>query len=168
MFFFIVSRLKFNLHKFNLYGVCTLFEEIKDFSLVAGCRPDKLPFIYLGLPVEQNMSRVVAWNLVIDRFQKRLSNWKAATLSIGGRSMLIKSVLGSLGIYFMSLFLMSVAVLRSWNHYVQFFWGGAYKNHKIWWVQWEMVLAGKNNGVLRLDVWWILILCFFKNGIGDF
>ncbi|GJT71751.1 hypothetical protein Tco_1031037 [Tanacetum coccineum] len=37
------------------------------------------------------------WGILADKFNKRLSNWKAMSLSFGGRVTLIKSVLGSLG-----------------------------------------------------------------------
>jgi hypothetical protein len=41
------------------------------------------------------MSRSQGWKVIIDRFHQKLSKWKANTLSIGGRFMLISSVLGS-------------------------------------------------------------------------
>ncbi|GKC44782.1 RNA-directed DNA polymerase, eukaryota, reverse transcriptase zinc-binding domain protein [Tanacetum coccineum] len=41
---------------------------------------------------------------LVDRFHMRLFSWKANLLSIGGRLTLIKSVLGSLGIYYLSIF----------------------------------------------------------------
>nr|GFC06786.1 reverse transcriptase domain, reverse transcriptase zinc-binding domain protein [Tanacetum cinerariifolium] len=44
------------------------------------------------------------WNPLVERFLKRLSNWKAKTLSFGGRLTLIRSVLGSLGVYYFSTF----------------------------------------------------------------
>ncbi|GJX08309.1 hypothetical protein Tco_0196241 [Tanacetum coccineum] len=50
------------------------------------------------------MSRVNAWNDVVERFTKRLSSWKAKILSIGGRYTLVKAVLGSLPLYYFSLF----------------------------------------------------------------
>lgn len=50
------------------------------------------------------MTRISGWKPIVDRVHKKLSNWKCAILSIGGRAMLIKSVLGAPGVYFMSLF----------------------------------------------------------------
>nr|GFC42944.1 RNA-directed DNA polymerase, eukaryota, reverse transcriptase zinc-binding domain protein [Tanacetum cinerariifolium] len=40
----------------------------------------------------------------VDRVRKRLSKWKMKTLSSGGRLTLVKSVLGSMLIFHMSLF----------------------------------------------------------------
>ncbi|GKA46359.1 RNA-directed DNA polymerase, eukaryota, reverse transcriptase zinc-binding domain protein [Tanacetum coccineum] len=56
------------------------------------------------------MGRIINWKVLIDRFKARLSGWKANLLSIGGRLTLIKSVLGSLGIYYLSIFKASEAV----------------------------------------------------------
>nr|GFC48720.1 RNA-directed DNA polymerase, eukaryota, reverse transcriptase zinc-binding domain protein [Tanacetum cinerariifolium] len=44
------------------------------------------------------------WDEIIDRVRRRLSKWKMKMLSIGGRLALLKSVLGSMPIFHMSLF----------------------------------------------------------------
>ncbi|GJT42856.1 hypothetical protein Tco_0951571 [Tanacetum coccineum] len=66
------------------------------------CSHDSLPFIYLGLPVGKIMRFCDGCSVVIDRFRDKLSCWKAKTLSIGGRVTLIKSILGSLPVYYLS------------------------------------------------------------------
>lgn len=53
------------------------------------------------------MNRDVNWNPVIQRFQKRLINWTVNFLSVGGRLMLIKSILNNISIYYMFVFKMS-------------------------------------------------------------
>lgn len=77
-----------------------------------GCKLDKLSSMYLGLPVGQNMSRVASWKLIIEKFKKKLNRWKVNTLSIGGRTILIRSILGSLGTYYLSLLFMPVVVAK--------------------------------------------------------
>ncbi|KAL7616380.1 hypothetical protein Lser_V15G02077 [Lactuca serriola] len=106
--FFMVSGLKVNIHKSKLYGVGVIYNQVEEMVKVTGCAPGKLPFKYLGLPVAENTSRVRSWQGIIDRYKKKLASWKLKMLSIGGRSMLLSSVLGSLGLYFMIMFLMSV------------------------------------------------------------
>lgn len=78
-----MSSLKINLQKPNLFGIGVDWKEITDFSGIFWCKPDKLPFDYLGLPVGQNMSRIVNWKSVMQKFFKRLSKWKINTLYIG-------------------------------------------------------------------------------------
>ncbi|GJQ93913.1 reverse transcriptase domain, reverse transcriptase zinc-binding domain protein [Tanacetum coccineum] len=55
----------------------------------------------IGIP---NNELCDGWNEVINRFRERLSALKAKALLIGGRLMLVKSALGSLPIYYLSLF----------------------------------------------------------------
>ncbi|GJS30681.1 hypothetical protein Tco_0491301 [Tanacetum coccineum] len=50
------------------------------------------------------MNHLVHWNGLIKKFKSKLSNWKANLLSIGGRSTLVNAILGSIGIYYMSIF----------------------------------------------------------------
>ncbi|GKB16180.1 hypothetical protein Tco_0850103, partial [Tanacetum coccineum] len=61
------------------------------------CGIREFPFTYLGLPIEENMRRIGAWNTVIEKFKKRLSEWKAKSMSFGGRLTLVKSVLALKG-----------------------------------------------------------------------
>ncbi|GJV00544.1 reverse transcriptase domain, reverse transcriptase zinc-binding domain protein [Tanacetum coccineum] len=65
-----------------------------------GCNIGEFPFTYLGLPIGENMRHVNAWITVVEKFKKRLSDWKAKTLSFEGRLTLVKSVLGSLPLYY--------------------------------------------------------------------
>ncbi|GKF23093.1 hypothetical protein Tco_0075415, partial [Tanacetum coccineum] len=58
------------------------------------------------------MSRTHAWEEVIDKVRSRLSRWKMKTLSIGGRLTLLKSVLGSMPIFHMSIFKAPLSVIR--------------------------------------------------------
>nr|KAJ0189190.1 hypothetical protein LSAT_V11C800417360 [Lactuca sativa] len=90
-----------------LLGVGVNQSEVIFLASITGCVAANFPFSYLGIPVGGSTSHIRSWDVIVDRFQKRLSNWKVKTLSIGGRLTLIKSVLGSLGIYFFSLFRMS-------------------------------------------------------------
>ena len=75
------------------------------------CKSGVLPFKYIGLLVGTSMSRCGVWQPLIDKFQRKLSSWKASTLSVAGRMVLCKSVLGSLDTYFFSLYKVSEAVL---------------------------------------------------------
>ncbi|XP_071713177.1 uncharacterized protein [Rutidosis leptorrhynchoides] len=99
-----VSGLKINMNKSFLYGIGVPHSEVESVALSLGCIAGKLPFLYLGMPIGHKMNKISAWDMVIDKFNKRLSDWKARTMSFGGRLTLIKSVLSSLPLYFFSLF----------------------------------------------------------------
>lgn len=70
------------------------------------------PFSYIGMRVGSNMSRCKSSDLIIKKMEDRLSTWKAKTLSIGGRLTLMKSVLGSLPLYFLSVFCALAMVVK--------------------------------------------------------
>nr|GEU71670.1 RNA-directed DNA polymerase, eukaryota, reverse transcriptase zinc-binding domain protein [Tanacetum cinerariifolium] len=78
-----------------------------------GCAILQAPFSYLGSKVGVLISHIQSWNEIVNNVAARLSRWKMQTLSIGGRLTLIKSILGSLPIYHMSLFKVPLKVLRN-------------------------------------------------------
>nr|GEU93489.1 hypothetical protein [Tanacetum cinerariifolium] len=59
-------------------------EEVHSIASAIGCLASQFPYTYLGLPIGAKMSRCHNWEPLIDRFQKRLSKWKANSLSFGG------------------------------------------------------------------------------------
>ncbi|GJV67471.1 putative RNA-directed DNA polymerase, eukaryota, reverse transcriptase zinc-binding domain protein [Tanacetum coccineum] len=89
--FYLTSGLKINIHKSNVYGVGVSDNEVHSMSNDIGCSTGSFPFTYLGLPIGANMNLTVSWKVLLDRFDARLSKWKANLLSIGGRLTLIKS-----------------------------------------------------------------------------
>ncbi|GJS32593.1 RNA-directed DNA polymerase, eukaryota, reverse transcriptase zinc-binding domain protein [Tanacetum coccineum] len=147
--FYLASGLQISVMKSKLYGIGATETELNHFDGLAGCKGEKLPFLYLGLPIGANMSRVSTWQPVIDKFSKRLSKWRANCLSIGGRSILISAVLGSLPTYYLSLFRMPRTVCNKLEAMrSKFFWGAEDTNRKIHWVKWDLVLDNKDRGGL--------------------
>ncbi|XP_071713312.1 uncharacterized protein [Rutidosis leptorrhynchoides] len=98
------SGLKINYHKSSLFGVGLEHSEVIHSARLIGCKVVSFPCIYLGLPVGAKMSKKINWKPVIDKFEKRLADWKARAMSFGGRLTLINSVLNSLPLYYFSLF----------------------------------------------------------------
>nr|GEV03416.1 RNA-directed DNA polymerase, eukaryota, reverse transcriptase zinc-binding domain protein [Tanacetum cinerariifolium] len=96
--FYLASRLKIIIHKSNIFGIGVTNDEISSMASRTGCDAGCFTFTYLGLPIGANINLTSSLQILIDRFQKRLSSWKANLLSIGGRLTLIKVVLGSLGV----------------------------------------------------------------------
>nr|GEU34701.1 reverse transcriptase domain, reverse transcriptase zinc-binding domain protein [Tanacetum cinerariifolium] len=147
--FYIASGLKINFYKSNVFGVGVSHNEIVSMAACTGCEAGSFPFSYLGLPIGLNMSRIANWQVLIDPFKARMSGWKANLLSICGHLTLIKSVLGSLGIYFFSIFKVPEMVIRSLESVrATFFWGGHENSKKLSWVKWSNTLASFDKGGL--------------------
>ncbi|GJT38775.1 hypothetical protein Tco_0938640 [Tanacetum coccineum] len=94
--FYLASGLKINIQKSNVYGIGVSDIDVSSMASNYGCALGCFPFTYLGLPIGSNISLTSSWHVLLDRFQSKLSSWKANLLSIGGRHTLIKDVLGNL------------------------------------------------------------------------
>lgn len=126
---------------------------------------------------------------MVDKFKKKLALWKRKCLSFAGRLPLIRSVLSSLPVYFLSLFKMLVGIARSIDKIQSnFLWGGTELRRKIHLVSWKEAclsklqrkLGVKNlrkvNDFLLIKWWWRYgreenaswkqVLCSKYGGIG--
>nr|KAJ0196886.1 hypothetical protein LSAT_V11C700362410 [Lactuca sativa] len=116
--FYLISVVRINLHKSNLYGVGVSGDEVTNLASFTGCHP-LLPFSYLGIPA------------IVDHFKKRLSSWKMKLLFIGGQLTPTKSILGSLGTYFLSLFRIPTIVCHFLETFRSCFFLGVSKTSNI-------------------------------------
>ncbi|GJV06889.1 RNA-directed DNA polymerase, eukaryota, reverse transcriptase zinc-binding domain protein [Tanacetum coccineum] len=110
------------------------------------------PYFQSSCPsVGFNMAATTNWDFLIDKFSKRLSNWKASMLSIGGRTTLLSSVLGSIGTYYCSIFPMPSSIYKKLESLrSKFFWGSNVDGNKIPWIAWNTALASKVHGGLGI------------------
>ena len=108
--FELLSGLKINFKKSHLCGVEVLEQFIEVAAIKLKCGKSAIPFKYLGIPLVANPKRIKTWEPFIDRFKKRLANWKSWYLSIGGRLTVIKPALSNLPVYFLSFYKMPVIV----------------------------------------------------------
>ncbi|GJS98303.1 hypothetical protein Tco_0819473 [Tanacetum coccineum] len=136
--FFRASGLRINMCKSKIMGVNVEDGMVKNAASKLGCLVLKTPFTYLGTKVGGNMSRKQAWKEVVDKVLSRLSRWKMKLLSIGGRLTLLKSVLGSMPIFHMSIFKVPSSILKSLESIrSRFFNGQDPKSNKASWVKWN-------------------------------
>ncbi|GJR77917.1 RNA-directed DNA polymerase, eukaryota [Tanacetum coccineum] len=147
-----VSGLKINMNKSKIMGTHVDHGKVACAANKLGCLILKTPFLYLGTYVGGNMNRLKSWDDIIDRVKSRLSKWKMNMLSIGGRLTLVKSVLGSMPIFHMSLFKTPSGILRKLESIrSKFFNGIDGSKNKVSWVHWDKVLAHKDNGGLGVS-----------------
>nr|GEV03585.1 RNA-directed DNA polymerase, eukaryota [Tanacetum cinerariifolium] len=155
--FSLTSGLKINVHKSYLLwvGVSNAIIDVVAASL--GCSIMKTPFNYLEVPVGGNMSNIKAWDDIIRKLKSRLSKWKIKTLSIEGRLTLLKSVLGSSPIYWMSIYKVPKAFLALMEALRRrFFYGALDNEEKISWVKWSKIRSPKKHGGLGVSSFYTL------------
>ncbi|GJQ98698.1 putative RNA-directed DNA polymerase, eukaryota, reverse transcriptase zinc-binding domain protein [Tanacetum coccineum] len=145
------SGLKVNFSKSMFFGLGASMTESNNLASSFGCQPSSLPCSYLGLLIGANMNKSCNWKPIIDKFHKRLTSWKAKTLSYGGRLTLSKSVLGSLGIYFFSLFKAPKKVILYLEKLRRnFFWEVSLDSKKMAWIGWKKVCSSDSRGGLGI------------------
>lgn len=96
--------MKVSLHNNKVFRIRVDNIELERFASILGCEPANFPFTYLGLPIGSNMKLSKHWTPIVEKFKSKLSNWKGDNISFGGRLMLVKFVLWSLPLYYVSLF----------------------------------------------------------------
>jgi hypothetical protein len=115
------------------------------------CRIGSVPFKYLGLPVGANPRLGSTWKPLVDVIKRRLKSWGNKYISLGGRIVLINSVLNSLPIFFLSFLKLPVKVR---NEIVKiqrnFLWSGLSERKKMCWVKWKDVCRPKKDGGLGI------------------
>ena len=119
-----ISGLKVNFHKSMLTGVNVSVSWLTEAALVMNCQKGSLPFNYLGLPIGGDSRKLSFWKPVLDRIVARLSSWNNKFLSFGCRLVLLKSVLSSLPVYFLSFFKAPTGIISSIESLFKFFFGG--------------------------------------------
>nr|XP_025617990.2 transmembrane 9 superfamily member 7 [Arachis hypogaea] len=88
---------------------------------------------------------------MIDKVEDKLSLWKAKTLNKAGKLVLIKSVLNSLPIYYLSLYKMPKAVVKKLiSLQRRFLWSKENGRNGIPLVKWKVVMAPKKAGGLGI------------------
>ena len=107
-----LSGLKINFHKSEVFGFGDAQEEATQYAELFGCGLGQFPINYLGIPIHFRRLTLAQWKHVEERLQKRLSSWKGKLLSLGGRLVLINSVLTNMVLYMISFFQLPKGVLN--------------------------------------------------------
>jgi hypothetical protein len=143
------SGLKVNFSKSSLMGVNvpTIFMDMACNFL--NCKRGALPFMYLGLPVGASPRRRTTWEPLLAHLRNRLRNWGNRYVSLGGRIVLLNSVLNAIPIFFLSFMKLPAVVLKEIIKIQrEFLWGGVMGWRKISWVSWKEVCKPRSHGGL--------------------
>ncbi|GJX29134.1 RNA-directed DNA polymerase, eukaryota, reverse transcriptase zinc-binding domain protein [Tanacetum coccineum] len=156
-FFYRASGLRINMTKSKIMGISVSSDIVNQAASKIGCAMLKPPFSYLGSKVGGLMSRIQSWDEIMNTLAARLSKWKMKTLSNGGRLTLLKSILGSIPIYHLSLFKSPSKVLQRMESIrCRFFNGIETDSKKQTWIKWNKVLASKEKGGLGVSSFYAL------------
>nr|KYP71142.1 Putative ribonuclease H protein At1g65750 family [Cajanus cajan] len=167
--FELASGLKVNFYKSCLGAIGVGRETLISFAEILHCKLSNIPFVYLGIPIGANPRRSKTWQPVVLSFKKKLSSWRASTLSMAGRICLINSVLTSLPLYIMSFYRMPKMVTKQLTSIQRnFLWGGKLDEKRMAWVSWEKICRPKKEGGLgikKLDAFNEALLAKWRWGL---
>ncbi|XP_026440533.1 uncharacterized protein LOC113339485 [Papaver somniferum] len=75
-----ITGIKLNLDKSTMISVGAE-AVIEALSKEIGCKTEKLPFKYLGIPIGEHWRSTTVWEYVLTRMEQRLASWKKRTLN---------------------------------------------------------------------------------------
>ncbi|GJT95362.1 RNA-directed DNA polymerase, eukaryota, reverse transcriptase zinc-binding domain protein [Tanacetum coccineum] len=111
----------------------------------------KLPVRYLGVPLLSKKLSVKDCKPLIDKVEERVSCWRNKTLSYAGRIQLLASVLSSMQIYWASVYLLPLSVIKDLDKlFKKFLWNSGDSAQGKARVAWKMVCRPKTQGGLGI------------------
>ncbi|XP_026377809.1 uncharacterized protein LOC113272120 [Papaver somniferum] len=145
-----ITGLPVNLQKSSMVSIGA-DNKIKDCAEILSCKIEKLPFMYLGMPVGATCNTRTIWDVIIEKFQKKLAPWRRKFLNKAGRLVLIKSTLAALPIYFMSIILIPTCVEKKLTQIMRnFLWGSTSEKKKINWIAWSRKATHKDGFIQNM------------------
>ncbi|XP_022014769.1 uncharacterized protein LOC110914278 [Helianthus annuus] len=132
---------------------CNVNSHVKDAILnIMPFVEGKLPVRYLGVPLISSRLGYNDCRVLIERLEKRITNWRNKLLSFAGRLQLIISVLSSMHIYWASVFILPARIIQELEASMRnFLWSqeSSFNKGKSK-VSWKMVCTPKYEGGLGI------------------
>lgn len=107
---------------------------------------------YLGVVLSQGkLQQTHTGELLVHKFHEKLAGWKINLLSHAGRTVLIKSILTSVPVYYMSVEKLSRKTIDELEGIMRkFMWGKKGKDRYMAMVAWHKICVGLEEGVLGI------------------
>ncbi|KAL8524930.1 hypothetical protein ACS0TY_014520 [Phlomoides rotata] len=141
--------------------------EVREWSSILNCKRSNFPFKYLGLQVGENVKKTACWDFLLTKIDNRLRCWENKQMSLGGRIVLINSVLSNLSSYALAFCRLPNLTLKKINRLVRrFLWDdGLGKERRIAWVGWDIICREKIRGGMGIkNIDWHNLALFGKWG----
>ncbi|XP_058756625.1 uncharacterized protein LOC131629842 [Vicia villosa] len=109
------------------------------------------PFIYLGAPIFVGRPKASHFQFVADRIHIKLAAWKASLLSMAGRVQLVKSVIHSMMIHYMTVYNWPASIIKNIEKWMRnFIWSGNLDKKKLVTVSWKICCKDLKEGGLGI------------------
>lgn len=150
--FELMVGLKINFNKSNIYGINLDAVNFQMSSTFLSCGIGSAPFKFLGVTVSDSPRKLNMWKDVVKDIRRRLDNWRGRFLSIGGRVVLINSVLNSIPLYSLSVYRAPKKVLKEIRRIQRsFLWKSVEGGRGVCWVSWHTICKPKAEGGLGIQ-----------------
>ncbi|XP_016206044.1 uncharacterized protein LOC107646370 [Arachis ipaensis] len=147
--FELMSGLAINFDKSSLIPINCDQQWVRSTCNLLGCKEATLLVCYLGIPLGANPRLIKTWNPIIDKVEEKLSLWKSKILNKAGKLVLIKAVLCSLSVYYLSLYKMPKVVAEKLiSLQRRFLWSKEDGRNGMALVSWDVVQTPKKLGGL--------------------
>jgi hypothetical protein len=104
-------------------------------------------FSYLGFHLKMGASSSGDWSWLVASFKKKIDFWCNKWLSLGGRLILVQSVLQSLAVYWMMLERIPAKIIISLRSLAfKFLWGGNSDKNRMHLCKWQFISRPKREG----------------------
>ncbi|KAE8705946.1 Autophagy-related protein 18b [Hibiscus syriacus] len=142
--------LQLNLVKSRIFGINLQDQIVGEWAESIGCLRDSFPTEYLGLPLGAKRNSIQLWDPIVKKLYQKLAGWKVSSLSMAGRTVLIKSVLNSLPNYYMSMFKMPVVVRKKLESIMaNFLWGSSAEKKRALMGKWVWKFGSEKDSWLK-------------------
>ncbi|KAJ9566292.1 hypothetical protein OSB04_002258 [Centaurea solstitialis] len=155
--FRVISGLEPNISKSEVF-FCNVTPENRQVILNSlPFRVGMFPIRYLGIPLSPVSLKVADFAPLVNKVKARIHDWKAKFLSFGGRKQLIISVLQSMQLYWMLIYILPSATIHELESlFRDFLWAQGETSKGKCKIAWDMVCKPINCGGLgfkRLACW---------------
>jgi hypothetical protein len=105
-------------------------------------------FKYLGFHLRTGPQRAADWSWLLTKIEKKIGNWCYKWISLGGRYILLKSVLESQPIYWMAVELIPRSIINQIRKLMSFnfLWKGHSFSSHVHLCSWEVLSRPKSSG----------------------